>query len=129
MTPFCLIWYNMCHQAPKWGDNKEGDKEMEDKPIVCEVVKDIIRFFVSGPRSNGGWLLWGLMVPVTLPIWMVCQFVIGCIEVFLGELTGSVMVVDGGSGGGEGFFDEVSCRRRDDYQFITGTGKYAKENW
>ena len=102
---------------------------MEDKPIVCELVKDVIRFFVCGPRSNEGWLLWGLMVPVTLPIWMVCQFVIGCIEVFLGELTGSVMVVDGGCGGGEGFFDEVSCRRRDDYQFITGTGKYAKENW
>ena len=75
-------------------------------------------------QSRG--LLWGLLLPITLPIWMVCQFIVGCLEILVGELTGNVVIVDGG-GSGDGFFDEVSCRRRGDYQFITGTGKYAKE--
>ena len=66
-----------------------------------------------------------MLLPITLPIWMICQFIIGCLEILVGELTGNVVIVDGG-GSGDGFFDEVSDRRREDYQFITGTGKYAK---
>ena len=40
-----------------------------------------------------------------------------------------VVYVDDGCYGGDGFFDEVSTRRREDLQFLLGTGKYAKENW
>lgn len=98
------------------------------RPMVCSGVKNFIRFFMCGPSTNGGWFLWGLLWPLTFPIWMVSQFIIGCIEVMVGAMTGNIVVVDGG-GSGEGLFDEVSCRRREDIQFLTGTGKYAKENW
>ena len=102
------------------------ESKSENRPLVHPGVKAFLRFFACGPSTKVGGLLWGLLLPITLPIWMVCQFIIGCLEILVGELTGNVVIVDGG-GSGDGFFDEVSCRRRDDYQFITGTGKYAKE--
>jgi len=37
-----------------------------------------------------------------------------------------VVYIDGGDYGGDGFFDEVSDRRRADLQFLLGTGPYAK---
>lgn len=101
------------------------ESKSEDRPLVRSGVKTFLRFFICGPSTNEGWILWALLLPITFPIWMVCQFVIGCLEVFVGAMTGNIVIVDGG-GSGDGFFDEVSSRRRDDYQFITGTGKYAK---
>ena len=59
---------------------------------------------------------------------MVCQFIIGCLEILVGELTGNVVIVDGG-GSGDGFFGEVSTRRREDIQYLLGIGKYSKEKW
>ena len=40
-----------------------------------------------------------------------------------------VVYVDDGCCGGDGFFDEVSTRRREDLQFLLGIGKYSKKNW
>ena len=37
-----------------------------------------------------------------------------------------VVYVDGGCYGGDGFFDEVSDRRRSDIQFLLGTGPFAR---
>ena len=105
----------------------DSNTDTEDRSFVHPGVKAFLRFFMCGPRSAAGGLIWGLMFPITLPIWFVSQFVVGCLEVMVGMMTGNIVVVDGG-GGGDGVFDEVSTRRRDDYQFITGTGKYAKEN-
>ena len=67
----------------------------------------------------------GAALPDNISDIAVFQCVIGVLSAILGAATGNVVIVDGG--GGDGFFDEVSTRRRDDYQFITGTGKYAKE--
>ncbi len=43
-------------------------------------------------------------------------------------VAGPVYVVDGG-GSGDGLFDEVSTRRREDLQYLLGIGKYSKEWW
>lgn len=97
------------------------EREREECALVRDGVKCFLRFFACGPRSPEGWLLWGLMCPVTVPIFFVCQLVIGCLEILVGELTGSVVVVDGG---GDGMFDEVSCRRREEIKFLLGQGDY-----
>ena len=43
-------------------------------------------------------------------------------------VAGPVYVVDGG-GSGDGLFDEVSTRRREDLQYLLGIGKYSREKW
>lgn len=96
-------------------------------PPAYLYLRRFLRFCVYGPDTVPEGLLWGVMCPVTLPIMVIGLFVVGIRELF-SPVAGPVYVVDGG-GSGDGFFDEVSTRRRDDYQFITGTGKYAKENW
>ena len=91
---------------------------------ACKIIKRIFRFFMCGPRGPLEVLLWVSLWMVTVPVWFVSQFIMGILEVIVGEVNGTNVYIDGG---GDGFFDEVSTRRRDDYQFITGTGKYAKE--
>ena len=104
------------------------EAKSETRPLVHPGVKAFLRFFACGPSTKAGGLLWGLLLPITLPIWMVCQFIIGCLEILVGELTGNVVIVDGG-GSGDGLFDEVSTRRREDIQYLLGIGKYSKEKW
>lgn len=99
-----------------------------NRPLVHPGVKAFLRFFAYGPSTKAGGLLWGLLSPITFPIWMVCQFIIGCLEILVGELTDNVVIVDGG-GSGDGLFDEVSTRRREDLQYLLGIGKYSKEKW
>ena len=83
-----------------------------------------LRFICYGPSTNNEWIVFGLLLPITFPVVMIGVLITALLQIMVCESTGSVVIVgDGGSG--DGFFDEVSCRRRDDYQFITGTGKYA----
>ena len=103
----------------------ESEPKSGKRPLVFPAVKTFFRFFICGPETEKGWALWALLFPITFPILLFFQCVIGVLSAILGAATGNVVIVDGG--GGDGFFDEVSTRRRDDYQFITGTGKYAKE--
>ena len=96
-------------------------------PAAYLYIRRFLRFCVYGPDTVPEGLLWGVMSPVTLPIMVVGLFVLGLKELF-SPVRGPVYVVDGG-GSGEGLFDEVSTRRREDLQFLLGTGKYSKENW
>ena len=98
-------------------DNGDGSKEFK----ACVFVKEFLRFFMCGPRTSAGGLVWGLMFPLTFPIWFVSQFLIGICEVIAGTMTGNIVCVDGG---GDGMFDEVSCRRREDIRFLLGQGDY-----
>lgn len=87
-----------------------------------------LRFCVYGPDTALEGVVWALLCPITLPIMIIGMFVVGIRHAFA-PVTGNTYVVDGGGYTGEGLFDEVSTRRREDLQFLLGTGKYAKENW
>ena len=77
----------------------------EDKPLVRSGVKTFLRFFICGPSTDAGWVLWALLLPITLPIWMVCQFIIG----------------DGG-GGHEGRIFTIECANQ---KFCTSAVIYS----
>ena len=96
-------------------------------PPAYLYLRRFLRFCVYGPDTVPEGVLWASLCPVTLPIMVVGVFVVGIRELF-SPVAGPVVVIDDDRSG-DGFFDEVSTRRREDYQFITGTGKYARENW
>ena len=107
-------------------DKRRYDDEdiFKERPIVFPIVKDFFLFFINGPKTEGGWVIWGLLLPITFPLLCFFQLTLGFVSAIASAYNGQVVVVDGGSGGG--FFDEVSDRRREDIEFLMGTGKYAR---
>lgn len=126
--------------------------------VVCGVLsaeKDetgvsfwtVLEYLVGCPTNRiGPNLLWGAIwgtIAFTIMIYVstIGGFVIGMVlgivkfiyaikwEKEHPQEVRPVVYVDDGCYGGDGFFDEVSTRRREDLQFLLGTGKYAKENW
>ena len=96
-------------------------------PPAYLYLRRFLRFCVYGPDTALEGVVWALLCPVTLPIMVVGMFVVGIRHAFA-PVAGPVYVVDGG-GSGDGFFDEVSTRRREDLQYLLGIGKYSKEKW
>ena len=81
--------------------------------------------YIMNPDTFWEMLTWGLMMPVTLPLW-----VMGCIGMSIKDAIVSakgeyIPVHVGGDYGGGGLFDEVSTRRREELQYLFGIGKYA----
>lgn len=95
--------------------------------------KEFFRFFIKGPRGGAEVVVWVLMLPVTFPILFISQMAIAWLASMvtmckdcdtLWRSEGRYHDYEGG-----GLFDEVSTGRREDVQFMMGTGPYAKENW
>lgn len=86
---------------------------------ACAIIKRILRFFICGPKGPLEIILWGLIWYITIPVWFISQFIIGLFEVIAGEMKGTAVYIEGGDSG-DGMFDEVSCRRREDIKFLLG---------
>ena len=89
------------------------------------LIGGTIKYLLYGPKSPLGIVVWMLLLPVTLPIYVIFQ----CSMAFLYNLWEWSKNPPTTYYGGGGLFDEVSTARREDLQFLLGTGPYAKENW
>ena len=108
-------------------ERKDGERSFTG---VGDVFKGVFRFFISGPKSPVEIVLWMLMLPITLPILLICQLAMAWMAAIV-TLCKDCATLRGGHSdyGGGGLFDEVSTARREDIQFLLGTGPYAKEKW
>ena len=111
---------------------------MNGKTETCGTMensffKEFFRFFIKGPRGGAEVVVWVLMLPVTFPILFISQMAIAWMasmvtmckdSATLWRSEGRYHDYEGGE-----LFDEVSTGRREDVQFLMGTGPYAKENW
>ena len=97
-------------------------------PASYLYVRRFFQFCLNGPETFAEGVLWGLLSFVTIPIMFFGTLFLGIKEMFTPS-AGNTYVVDGGGYEGNGLFDEVSTRRREDLQYLFGIGKYSKENW
>ncbi len=110
----------------KENNNQVTERVPEQRRPLVRWLMKIIKFIFWGPSTENEWIVFALFFPITVPVIGVLACITSIFQLIIAESTGNVVVLDGGGcGGGDGFFDEVSCRRRDDYQFMTGTGKFA----
>lgn len=104
----------------------ETEKETGGRQWVIKGFVDFIGFFVCGPQTETGWLIWGLLFPITFPILAFFQVIFAFLVVIcrgVGEGIVSSQFADecdAALGYGGGFFDEVSDRRRADIEFLFG---------
>lgn len=90
-------------------------------------IKGVLRIFFCGPETHVEVVVWSLLMPVSVPLLFVSKLVTCWFKAFahLND-KGNYFPCDYE---GVGLFDEVSTARREDIQFLLGTGPYAKENW
>lgn len=97
-----------------------------ERPWVLQGFVDVVGFFVRGPKTEWGWVLWGLLFPITFTTLAVSQIITAYIVAMCGCVSDGMVSselmdkYDAASGYGSGFFDEVSDRRRADLDFMFG---------
>lgn len=108
---------------------KSEAKGREEPPETYLWVKGFVHFCVYGPENAAEGVLYALLFPITLTVHVIGLIVLSVRDLFVAGKNNTYYVDSGVGYDGDGFFDEVSTRRREDFQFMTGTGKYAPENW
>jgi hypothetical protein len=94
------------------------------------LVGDFFRFCMLDFTSVPLGVLWGLLLPITIPGMIIGAILYSIRDALAAGGEGARVIDISGMepvyGGGEGLFDEVSTRRREDLQFLLGIGKYAE---
>ena len=104
----------------------ETEKETGGRQWVIKGCVDVIGYFVCGPQTATGWLIWGLLFPITFPILAFFQVIFAFLVVICRGVSVGIVSsqfadeCDAALGYGGGFFDEVSDRRRADIEFLFG---------
>ena len=95
----------------------------------------LMKFAYRQPKDAFEFCVWLFFGWLLIPLGII-MLILDCFFTLLGEMydlhlvqRGKKKVVYFGGGTGDGFFDEVSTRRREEFQFLTGTGKYANDGY